>query len=234
MRIGVIGAMDEEIAFMKEKLDVYGESTQAKIKFYEGTYENKEVVLCKSGVGKVNAAVTTQLLIDRFKVTHIIFTGVAGALHPQLEVGDIVISTSLMQHDIDASALSPHFKQGTIPMFEHESEFNASKELVLLAEKAAEQLNGPKVRKGKILSGDQFIADRSIVEKYHAAFSGDCIEMEGSAVAQTCFLNDVPFVVIRSISDKANGEAPASFTEFTKLAAERSSFMAESIIKTLQ
>jgi adenosylhomocysteine nucleosidase len=233
LRIGIIGAMDEEIVYMKEALDIYGESVFAQNKFYEGTHYNKEVVLCKSGVGKVNAAITTQILIDRFQVTHILFTGVAGALDPELEVGDIVISSSAMQHDIDASALSPDFPKGTIPMFAFDSEFKADGKLVKLAEAAAENLSGPQVKVGKILSGDQFIANRELVENYRAVFNGSCIEMEGSAVAQTCFLNEVPFVIIRSISDKANGEAPASFGEFTALAARRSSDMVESIIESI-
>ncbi|WP_349773994.1 5'-methylthioadenosine/adenosylhomocysteine nucleosidase [Fictibacillus phosphorivorans] len=233
LRIGIIGAMDEEIVYMKEAIDIYGESTFAQNKFYEGTHHNKEVVLCKSGVGKVNAAITTQILIDRFQVTHILFTGVAGALDPVLEVGDIVISSSAMQHDIDASSLSPDFPKGTIPMFAFDSEFKADEKLIKLAERAAESLSGPQVKVGKVLSGDQFIADRDLVEYFGAAFNGTCIEMEGSAVAQACFLNEVPFVIIRSISDKANGEAPASFGEFTTLAAKRSSDMVESIIESL-
>lgn len=233
MRIGVIGAMDEEIHYMKQALDIYGESVHAMGKYFEGTYANKEVVLCKSGVGKVNAAITTQILIDRFKVTHILFTGVAGALHPELEIGDIVISSSALQHDMDASALGPHFPQGTIPMFDHESDFAACPRLVQLAEKAADKINGVQVRTGRVLSGDQFIANRETVEKYYHQFDGACIEMEGSAVAQTSFLNDIPFVIIRSISDKANGEAEVNFTEFTKLAAERSSLMVEEVLKAV-
>jgi adenosylhomocysteine nucleosidase len=225
--------MDEEIVYMKKALDIYGESVYARNTFYEGTHHNKEVVLCKSGVGKVNAAITTQILIERFKVTHILFTGVAGALDPSLEVGDIVISSSAMQHDMDASALSPDFPKGTIPMFAFDSEFQANEELVRLAEAAAEKLSGPKVKVGKVLSGDQFIADRDLVENYSELFKGTCIEMEGSAVAQAAFLNEIPFVIIRSISDKANGEAPASFAEFTALAAKRSSDMVESIIESL-
>ncbi|MGC4376068.1 5'-methylthioadenosine/adenosylhomocysteine nucleosidase [Fictibacillus sp. Mic-4] len=233
MKIGIIGAMDEEIVFMQESIDCYGESTYAKIKFYEGTFENKEVVLCKSGVGKVNAAITTQLLIDRFQVTHIVFTGVAGALHPNLEIGDIVISTSSMQHDMDASHLSPEFPQGTIPMFAYDSDFKADPRLIELAEQATAIFPDIKVLKGRVLSGDQFIANRELVQKYHAQFDGVCIEMEGSAVAQTCFLNDIPFVIIRSISDKANGEANVNFVEFTKLAAQRSSTLVEQIIKRM-
>jgi adenosylhomocysteine nucleosidase len=233
LRIGIIGAMDEEIVYMKESLDIYGESIFARNHFYEGTYKNKEVVLCKSGVGKVNAAITTQILIDRFQVTHILFTGVAGALDPGLEVGDIVISSSAMQHDIDASHLSPDFPKGTIPMFAFASEFLAEPQLIALAEKAAEKFSGTYVKVGKVLSGDQFIADRRLVEEYREQFDGSCIEMEGSAVAQAAFLNEVPFVIIRSISDKANGEAPASFGEFTSLAAKRSSDMVEYIIEFL-
>jgi adenosylhomocysteine nucleosidase len=232
LKIAVIGAMEEEIRLLKEEFDVTNERQLAKVTFYEGSYGNHEVILCKCGVGKVNAAITTQLLIDHYSVQAIIFTGVAGALSPKLNIGDIVISTSSMYHDIDASALG--FPKGTIPMFDHPSDFPANEKLIAIAAEAASELNQLAVTKGRILSGDQFIADGELVSQYEQQFAGECIEMEGAAVAHAAYLNDVPFVIIRSISDKANGDANVSFVEFTKLAAEHSSYIVKEMLKKLK
>ncbi|OLO40222.1 5'-methylthioadenosine/S-adenosylhomocysteine nucleosidase [Alkalihalophilus pseudofirmus] len=231
MVIGIIGAMKEEIELMKEEMDIEKETKVAKITFYAGTMENHQIVLCKSGVGKVNAALTTQILIDHFQVEKIIFTGVAGALNPRLDIGDIVISTSALQHDIDASPLG--FKRGEIPMFEHTSDFPANTALIELATKASEQLN-IQVIKGKVLSGDQFIASQELVHELYETFSGACVEMEGSAVAQAAMLNDIPYVIIRSISDKANGEAKMSFNEFVHVAAKQSNFIVKAMLEHME
>jgi len=135
------------------------------------------VVLCKSGVGKVNAAVSTQVLIDQYQVDAVIFTGVAGALHPDLDIGDIVISTECQQHDVDASPLG--FAPGEIP-FQETSVFQADPHLVALAEEASEKASGGKTMKGKILSGDQFISDTERVRKLHERFGGNvCGEWKG-------------------------------------------------------
>ncbi|MGO4888740.1 5'-methylthioadenosine/adenosylhomocysteine nucleosidase [Anaerobacillus sp. MEB173] len=232
MRIGIIGAMNEEIELMRESLELKQESVHAKNVFYEGTYANQEIVLCKSGVGKVNGAITTQILIDRFNVDKIIFTGVAGAIDPTLEIGDIVISTSAMQHDIDASALG--FPRGQVPMFAESSDFQAAESLIALAEEAAEQLNEINIIKGRVLSGDQFIADPEIVKELDGQFQGKCVEMEGAAVAQAAMLNEIPFVIIRSMSDKANGSADVNFAEFTKLASERSAVIVRRMLEKME
>lgn len=231
LRIGIIGAMDEEIKLLRQNIELKEEVVKATITFYLGMFQGKEVVVCKSGVGKVNAAVTTQLLVDIFAVDKIIFTGVAGAIDPELNIGDIVISTSAIQHDIDASALG--FKRGEVPMFEYASDFPANSELIAIAEQAAEELKDVKTVKGRILSGDQFIADHKVVEELGKLFEGKCVEMEGAAVAQVAMLNNVPFVIIRSMSDKANGEANVNFTEFTKLASERSFSIVHSMVVNL-
>ncbi|QOY33866.1 5'-methylthioadenosine/adenosylhomocysteine nucleosidase [Anaerobacillus isosaccharinicus] len=231
MMIGIIGAMDEEIKLLKEKIEVKEEVIKATIKFYVGTFQGKEVVVCKSGVGKVNAAITTQLLVDHFSVSKIIFTGVAGAVDPKLNIGDIVISTSAMQHDLDASALG--FKKGEVPMFDYPSDFPADEQLIRLAIEGAQALTGVKVVQGRILSGDQFIADHKKVEELGQLFAGKCVEMEGASVAHVAMLNNIPFVVIRSMSDKANGEANVNFTEFTKLASERSFFIVHSMVERI-
>lgn len=226
--IGVIGAMDEEIAQFLEWVGATKESVIAGITFREGTWHGKQVVICKCGVGKVNAAVCTQLLIDRFGVTEIIFTGVAGALHPELSIGDIVISSHCMQHDMDVTPLG--FAKGVIP-FAPDSVFSADPRLQELAFRAAEELYPGHIRIGKVLSGDQFVADREKVRELHQDMQGDCVEMEGSAVAQVCHLNQIPFVILRSMSDKADGSAHVNFPEFTKHASERSAAIVERMLK---
>lgn len=229
---GIIGAMDEEIKRMQKEMHLSEEKVIAKIPFYVGTYAHHPIVVCKSGVGKVNAAITTQILIDHFHVEQIIFTGVAGALDPNLNIGDIVISTSCQQHDIDASGLG--FKRGEIPMFNYPSIFKADDRLVDLAYNiASSRKEKNNVYKGKILSGDQFIADPKIAEQLYQQFSALCVEMEGAAVAHTAMLNDIPFVIIRSISDKANKEATVNFVEFVQTVANESNEIVTSMLKAI-
>lgn len=228
-RIGIIGAMDEEIALLVEQLTDRETIVAAGISFHLGRIFERDVVVCKCGVGKVNAAVCAQLLIEKFLIDEIIFTGVAGALDPELNIGDIVISEDCMQHDIDASALG--FAKGTIP-YQRESLFKADQSLVEKAKAAGQMVPGHKIVVGRILSGDQFIADRTKVEELHRSFNGTCTEMEGAAVAQVCVMNDIPFVIIRSMSDRADGSASVNFAEFTKLAAKQSLQIVEHILKS--
>ncbi|WP_232699859.1 5'-methylthioadenosine/adenosylhomocysteine nucleosidase [Brevibacillus daliensis] len=220
MIIGIIGAMDEEIALYLEAMRKEEPVTKAGITYYPGEWNGQQVVLCKSGVGKVNAAVCTQILLQDFAVTHVIFTGVAGAVHPELSIGDIVVSSDCIQHDIDATSLG--FKQGEIP-YSDKWIWEADEELQTLALQAGEKLQGNVlVRSGRILSGDQFISDRDKVQKLYDTFAAACTEMEGSAVAQVCDMNNVPFVIVRSMSDKADGSAHVNFLAFTKLASKNS------------
>lgn len=231
MRIGIIGAMNEEIERMKIEMEIEKIETYATVTFYLGVMHNIRIVLCKSGVGKVNAALTTQLLIDKYDMTHLLFTGVAGAIDETLQVGDLVVSTSAMHHDLDASSLG--FKRGEIPMYEGSSDFKADERLVRLAVDAAAELINRPIIQGRVMSGDQFIADYEYVQSLRRDFEGVCVEMEGAAVAQVAVMNNVPFVIIRSISDKANGEASMSFTEFTQLASEQSHLLISSMLKKL-
>ena len=220
MRIGIIGAMDEEIALYQTAMRETAAVVKAGITYRQGELAGQSVVLCKSGVGKVNASVCTQILIDQFQVDRVIFTGVAGAVHPQLEIGDLVISTDCLQHDVDVTALG--FQPGQIP-FQDKWIWEADAELIRLAVAAGEKLGqGIRVVQGRILSGDQFLADREKVNRLFEQFEAACTEMEGAAVAQVCHLNRIPFVILRSMSDKADGSAHVNFAEFTKLASERS------------
>jgi adenosylhomocysteine nucleosidase len=226
--IGLIGAMQEEVERFLERIEDPVMYTAAGIEFRKGTWLGKTVILCKCGVGKVNAAVCTQLLIDRFGVDCILFTGVAGALHPELEIGDIVVSTNCLQHDMDVSPLG--YERGIIP-YADVSVFEAAPDLADAAYLASESLYPGRTRKGRILSGDQFMASRETVAKLREEFDGDCVEMEGAAVAQVCHLNGKPFVILRSMSDKADGSAHVNFVEFTKLASERSGSIVEEMLK---
>ncbi|GAA3407181.1 5'-methylthioadenosine/adenosylhomocysteine nucleosidase [Paenibacillus hodogayensis] len=229
-KIGLIGAMAEEIEKIEQGLEDVVVAEKAGIRFQTGRFRGKSVVLCKSGVGKVNAAVCTQLLIDSFGVDAIIFTGVAGALDPSLDIGDIVISTECQQHDMDASPLG--FPRGTIP-FAETSVFRADAALVALAVQASERLEQGHTVQGRVLSGDQFIADRDTVRLLHEQLGGACTEMEGSAVAQVCAMNGVPYVVIRSMSDKADGSANVNFAEFAAASADRSFRIVEHMVASL-
>ena len=221
-KIGIIGAMDEEIASLLRLMEDVRSHTHYQITYYEGRLEGTPVVLCKSGVGKVNAALCTQVLIDRFQVQAIVFTGVAGALDPKLEIGDIVVSTECQEHDVDVSALG--FAKGIIP-YQEVSVYPADSKWIGWAVKAGETLEGVQVIQGKVLSGDQFISDLGKVKELRGQMEGACVEMEGAAVAIVSHLAGIPYVVIRSMSDRADHSANVNFTEFTQLAAKRSSEM---------
>lgn len=233
MKIGIIGAMDIEIELLKKDLELRNTLNKASMEFYEGELIGKEVVLVRSGIGKVNAAVCTQILIDDFDIDEIIFTGVAGAVDPTLDVGDIVISNEVAQHDIDVTGFGREY--GEVPGLDRVF-FAAEQRLVNLAKDAGEKVTADediKVLIGRILSGDQFIADREKVAWLEEIFAGCCTEMEGAAVGQVCFLNAKPFVIIRSMSDKADGEANISFDEFAKIAADNSYQIVVEMLKNI-
>ncbi|MDF2926835.1 MAG: nucleosidase [Paenibacillaceae bacterium] len=229
-KIGIIGAMQEEIELLVRDMSCTSRRTEAGIDFIEGEFCGKRVAVCKSGVGKVNAAVTTQLLILACQAEAVVFTGVAGALDPALEVGDLVVSADCMQHDVDAAALG--FPRGIIP-YQETSVFVADPKLRQVAYEAGQRLFPGRVRLGRVLSGDQFIADKTLGTSLHQELSGACAEMEGAAVAQVCVMNGIPFVVIRAMSDKADGSADVSFAEFTELASRKSHQLVEAMLTAL-
>ncbi|MFD2670237.1 5'-methylthioadenosine/adenosylhomocysteine nucleosidase [Marinicrinis sediminis] len=229
-RMGIIGAMIEEIELLEQSLAEKKTTEKAGTTFLEGTLHGLPVVVTKCGVGKVNAAMSTQILIDTFEVSAILFTGVAGAVDPRLGIGDIVISEDCMQHDMDVTALG--FERGVIP-FQEESVFKADRQLADLAYEKGKAVCQSPVWRGRILSGDQFIADKEQGRQLHAQLGGMCTEMEGAAVAQVCSLNKRPFVIIRSMSDRADGSAHENFAEFTKLASRHSFEMSAAIVQAL-
>ena len=229
--IGIIGAMDEEVISLKRKMVVNEEREIAGMTFFVGTVADKEVAVVRCGIGKVNAAVCTQILADIFNVEYVINTGVAGALYPELNIGDIVVSSDTVEHDMDASPVGN--PRGEIPRM-HKTYFEADQKLIDAAQRAAEHLKGDhKVYVGRVASGDQFVCSIKVKEDIYSTFTAYCAEMEGAAIAHTCFLNKIPFVVIRAISDKADQSADMNFEEFVDVAAKNASRMIQGILKEL-
>ena len=217
-KTGIIGAMDEEVNSLKEALDEKRISTIAGMEFCEGRLDGADVVVVKCSVGKVNAAACTQILIDRFGVGQIINTGVAGSLDAAIDIGDIVVSTEAVQHDMDVTALG--YARGEIPDSE-KSVFPADEEMRARAVEAVKAA-APEVHafEGRVSSGDQFIASHEQKDSIISTVGGLCCEMEGAAIAQVCSLNEIPFVIIRAISDKADDSEEMSYVEFVEAAAE--------------
>lgn len=216
--LGIIGAMDEEVSILKESMLVEEVVSKASMEFYKGKLADKKVVIVRSGIGKVNAAVCTQILISEFGVDCIINTGVAGALRKEINIGDIVLSKDTLQHDMDATGFG--YKPGVIPRMDT-SIFAADEKLLSLTKQVNEEVNtdiGTHI--GRVVSGDQFISDKEKKEFLVSQFDGFCTEMEGAAIAQTAYLNNISYLVIRAISDKADNSAEMDYSEFEKKAIE--------------
>ena len=218
IKTGIIGAMDVEVNTLKEALEEKSISTIAGMEFCEGRLDGADVVVVKCSVGKVNAAACTQILIDRFGVDRIINTGVAGSLDASIDIGDIVVSTEAIQHDMDVTALG--YARGEIP-YSGKSVFPADEEMRACALEAVKAA-APEVHafEGRVCSGDQFISSHEQKDSIISSVGGLCCEMEGAAIAQVCSLNGTPFVILRAISDKADDSAEMSYGEFERAAAE--------------
>lgn len=218
--IGIVGAMDVEVAKLKEMLQNIEVYEKAGMTFVKGELFGKDVVVVRSGVGKVNASICTQILVDKFDVDYVINTGIAGSLHAEINIGDIVLSKDALQHDMDATGFG--YKVGVIPQMK-ESTFVADERLVSIAKKCCEEnITDIKAYVGRVVSGDQFISDKSKKQWLLDTFEGYCTEMEGAAIAQAAYLNNVPFLIIRAISDKADDTATMDYPEFEALAIEHS------------
>ena len=224
MTIGIIGAMEQEVALLKLKLAHPQIKKAAGLDFFTGQLGGKNVVVVRSGIGKVNAAICAQVLISLFGANYIINTGVAGGLDPTLNIGDIVVSTDLVQHDMDVHYFS--HPRGMIPGLGI-AFFAADTSLVQAAMEAGATITG------RIATGDCFVSDSEKKQDIAQTFNAMCVEMEGAAIAQTCFLNGIPFVVIRSISDKADEDATISFEQFVEQAAQNSSNLVERMIHSI-
>ena len=230
--VGIIGAMEQEVARLKEVMENVSITTRAGMDFYEGVLEGKKVVVVQSGIGKVNAGMCTQILADLFQVEAVINTGIAGSLNADINIGDIVVSTDLIHHDMNAVAFG--YPVGQIPQMEAFS-FHSDDALRALAVKACKEANPDiEVFEGRIASGDQFVADQGVKDFITKEFGAYAVEMEGAAIAQAAYLNNVPFLVIRAISDKADGSAEMDYPTFEAQAAEHSFKLTLRILKDIQ
>ena len=218
--IGIIGAMEVEVAILKEKMEVVRIIKKASMDFYEGILAGKKVVVVRSGIGKVNAGICAQILADVFSVDAIINTGIAGSLNKNINIGDIVLSTDVVQHDMDATGFG--YRKGQIPQMPVFF-FNADDNLRRLAAEVCKEVNPDiQVFEGRIASGDQFVCDQDVKNRIVSEFSAYATEMEGAAIGQAAYLNEIPFLVVRAISDKADGSAQMDYSEFEKAAVDHS------------
>lgn len=230
-KIGIIGAMELEVEELKSKMEVKQVVEKAAMKFYEGSLNGKEVVIVQSGIGKVNAGICTQILVDEFVVDAVINTGVAGSLRAEINIGDIVVSTDACEHDMDVTALG--YDKGVIPQMKT-SFFPADRKLVETAMEVCREVNPDiSVYEGRVVSGDQFISDNAVKDMLIETFHGSCAEMEGAAIAHAAYLNNLPYVVIRAISDKADGSAQMDYPEFERAAAKHSAKLVENLVVKL-
>lgn len=230
-RIGIIGAMDLEVEHLKGEMQISRIVDKAGMEFYTGTLKGVDVVIVRSGIGKVNAGLCAQILADVFQVTHIINTGVAGSLNAKLDIGDILISRDALYHDVDVRIFG--YQLGEVPQMGCR-EFKADKAMIEAAVSSCKEVNPDiHVEVGRILSGDQFISDKAKKETLIADFQGDCTEMEGAAIAHSAYLNKIPFVIIRAISDKADDSAEMDYSTFEREAAKHSAKLVEHMITLL-
>lgn len=218
--IGIIGAMEVEVAILKEKMEDVRIIKKASMDFYEGILAGKKVVVVRSGIGKVNAGICAQILADVFSVDAIINTGIAGSLNKNINIGDIVLSTDVVQHDMDATGFG--YRKGQIPQMPVFF-FNADDNLRRFAAEVCKEVNPDiQVFEGRIASGDQFVCDQDVKNRIVSEFSAYATEMEGAAIGQAAYLNEIPFLVVRAISDKADGSAQMDYSEFEKAAVDHS------------
>lgn len=231
MVIGIIGAMEVEVSVLKDRMDVARVRMVARMEFVEGTLAGCHVVVVRSGVGKVDAAVCTQVLVSEFGVDAVVNTGVAGSLDNAIDIGDIVVSTDAMYHDVDATVFG--YAPGEVPQLGVVA-FPADEALRRAAVEAC-RVADPDVHvfEGRVVSGDVFVSDPATKERLATTFGGRCCEMEGAAVAQTCWLNDVPFVVVRAISDKADGSKKVLYPVFERKAAQHCAGLVCEFVATL-
>lgn len=227
--LGIIGAMAEEVEQLKQEMVQPEICTVAGMDFYKGQIGGRDVVVVKSGIGKVNAAMCVQILVERFAVDGIVNTGIAGSLRPEIEIGDMVLSTDAVQHDMDAAAFG--YRAGQIPQMDVFS-FVADEKLRELAKACCQRVNpGLGLHEGRVLTGDQFISDKAKKAWLTETFDGFCTEMEGAAIAQAAYMNRVPFLIVRAISDKADDSANMDYEEFERQAIVHSVKLTRALIE---
>lgn len=229
--IGIIGAMEEEVAILKEKMSEVTVLEKAGMEFFKGILGGQQVVIVRSGIGKVNAGICTQILADVFQVNAVINTGIAGSLKAEINIGDIVLSTDTMQHDVDAREFG--YEIGQVPRMDTRT-FPADDRLRETALQVCRKVN-PEIQvfEGRVASGDQFVADKETKEKIIANTQAYCTEMEGAAIGQAAYLNGIPYLVIRAISDKADDSAHMDYPAFEKEAIRHTVNLVENMMKVL-
>lgn len=231
MKIAIIGAMEEEVTLLRDKIEGNGQETIAGCEFTTGKMNGAEVVLLRSGIGKVNAAMSTAILLERFKPDYVINTGSAGGFNPDLNVGDVVISTEVRHHDVDVTAFG--YEYGQVPQLP--AAFAADSSLVKIAEACAKEIQDIQVVRGLIATGDSFMNDPARVDYIRDKFTGlQAVEMEAAAIAQVSYQFKTPFVVIRSLSDIAGKESDISFDQFLEKAALHSANLVMKIVEAIR
>ena len=218
MKLGIIGAMKIEVDTLKENMQHRKVTWRTGMEFCEGTLDGCPAVVVQCGVGKVNAALCVQILCDCFGVTHLVNTGIAGSLSNELDIGDLVVSRDAMYHDFDCGGFGyPH---GKVPGMDVIA-FPADETMMHHALTAGEQVHPGHIKVGRVATGDQFICDKTVKNTIIENTQALCTEMEGGAIAQAAYRNEVPFVIIRAISDKADDSADMDYPTFEALAAKR-------------
>ena len=231
MKLGIVGAMDVEVATLKEVMENLTVTRKAGMEFYDGVLEGLDAVVVQCGVGKVNAAMCVQILCDCFGVTHLVNTGIAGSLCADLDIGDMVVSRDAMYHDMDATNFG--YPMGKVPGMDVTA-FPADATMVDYAFRAAEGVNPGHTRMGRVASGDVFVADKAVKNRIIDITGALCTEMEGAAIAQTAYRNQVPFVILRAISDKADDSAEMDYPTFEAIAAKRCAAVTRALAKQLK
>lgn len=230
MKIAIIGAMEEEVTLLRDHIKNRTQETVAGCEFTFGNMNGADVILLRSGIGKVNAAMSTTILLEKYKPDCIINTGSAGGTNPELNVGDAVISTEVRHHDVDVTAFN--YEYGQVPQLP--AAFTADEKLMAIAETAAKELNNFQIVKGLIASGDSFMEDPERVAFVQSKFDNlQAVEMEASAIAQVAHRFGIPFVIIRSLSDIAGKQSEISFDQFIDKAATNSATLVMKMVAAL-
>ncbi len=231
MKLGIIGAMQVEVDTLVASLEQKMVRTVAGSEYYEGILEGLDVVVVQCGIGKVNAALCAQILCSEFRVTHLVNTGVAGSLDPELDIGDLLISRDAMHHDFDCGPVG--YPKGQVPGLDVLA-FPADTNLMTLAYTAAERVNPGHTKLGRVASGDQFISGKEIKNQIIATTGASCTEMEGAPIAQVAYRNRIPYVILRAISDKADDSAEMDYPTFEAIAARRCAAVTMELCKLLK
>ena len=229
-KLGIIGAMEIEVAILKSKLENAKVTKIGPMEFFEGRLAGCDVVIVMCGVGKVHAAMCTQVLCSNFGVNAIVNTGVAGSLDAQLDICDVLVSRDAIQHDMDVHHLG--YDVGKVPGLDTVA-FPADEKLMRYAFEASEAIRPGHTRMGRVATGDQFVCSEEQKAKIIADTGASCTEMEGASIAQVAYVNRVPFVILRAISDKADGSAELDYPTFEKMAAANCAAVTEALAKKL-